>query len=185
MLGCTSNLTLLNHRVDVTGNVCDFNNNNEYVDGYSAAISVANQTDMDAKLDGCTTVIGLIIIGTEYTGSFEITNITNITMGIMTLGTPGPLGPTQDSSTPLLTTFRADSIISMGEYLYLGKVPALESISMANLASVGKFGVDSSPALTMNFPQLKNVSTLQIWGGFSRLNVLIFVSKGRTNEFLV
>jgi hypothetical protein len=158
-------LLLLKYRLDVTANVCDFSSS----DGQ---LFVMNQTDIDEKVDGCTTIDGTIIISPKYTGTFIIRNVTNITQQITTqiqpMGGESPLPFGEEYPTPLLTSFQADSVISMPGSLNLDNVPALKSVSMANLEFIESFYIDSNPGLTISFPQLKNASQLEVLGGFSR-----------------
>jgi hypothetical protein len=76
--------------------------------------------------------------------------------------------PGDNFSVPLLTSIEADSLISLAGVV-LPTIPALKSLSMASLESVGEsITIYSNPALSLSFPQLRNVTNIQILGGYER-----------------
>jgi hypothetical protein len=151
----------------VEGTVCDTTNFNitEFYDAYL----FETQEDFDAKLGFCTTIIGPVWIGPNFTGSFVLNNVRNITENILTWAVVSLVtNNSENYASSLLTTIQADKLISLGS-LDIVEVPALKSIEMANLEYVGThINVNSNPALSMNFPQLKNLTDIRIVGGYSR-----------------
>jgi hypothetical protein len=119
---------------------------------------------------------GKIIISPNYLGPFIIRNftITNVTQPITTQvlalddKTSLPVGG--EFYTLFLTSFQADSVISMSAPCtwITFRVPALKSVSIANLESIESFYGDLNPALTISLPQLESTLSLEISGCFSR-----------------
>jgi hypothetical protein len=161
----------------VAAKICDFTNCTYF--GVYEAVLVQNQTDLDSKINGCDTIIGGIFIAPNYTGPFVLSNVSNITASICTNGTPcGNSGDRDETeTTPLLTSVQSNSLTSLGGSFELSGVPALKYISMPYLGFVDDIIISSNPELSISFPLVKNLTWLQILGGFSRYPTLMFVLK--------
>jgi hypothetical protein len=76
--------------------------------------------------------------------------------------------PGDNYSVPLLTSIQADNLISLGDMM-LPTIPAFKSLSMASLETVNNsITIYSNPESSLNFPQLRNITDVQILGGYSR-----------------
>jgi hypothetical protein len=177
-----SNDLILKLRVDIpnNGGICDLTNYTSpsapsYEFTGPGAYMVESQADLDTTLGNCTTIIGYIFISPNYTGPLIMNNVTNITRGFLTTGNMYLTGDPQNDGgpvntanpTPLITSIQADNLIQTWMLDFTG-VPALKSISMEKLESVDRLTVYSNPAMSLNFPQLINGTSIVIEGGYSR-----------------
>jgi hypothetical protein len=151
----------------VEGTVCDTRRFNDSSGILSYAYPFETQEDFNAKLGFCTTIIGPVWIGTGFTGSFVMNNVTNITEHILSWAALDQNDEDANYTTSFLTSIEADNLISLGG-INLVKVPALYYIQMLKLEYLETMEINSNPALDMYFPQLKNITGMQILGGYSR-----------------
>ncbi|KFZ24870.1 hypothetical protein V502_00644, partial [Pseudogymnoascus sp. VKM F-4520 (FW-2644)] len=123
---------------------CSLDPESEY-----GSFTASNQAELNARIEGCTSIIGLIKIGVNYTGSFSLPFVTSISNGITTEGDRTGV------VTPSLTSIDAGNLTSIGR-LSIANTPMLTKISFPNLSDVtygiGFEGVGESASL--DFPSL-------------------------------
>lgn len=147
--------------------------------GYKNAYEIyrfTSQEDFEFKLGECTTIIGDIYIGQNFSGPLVMSNATNITGDLMTwylaaddlTDSASVKGYIYASN---LTSVEADSLIWLGG-LALGGSPDLMSLSMPSLESIGTVNIGSNSEMSIHFPQLKSCTEIEIFGGYKRWALL-------------
>lgn len=113
--------------------------------------TASNQAELNARIEGCTSIVGILIIGVNYTGSFSLPFVTSISDGIRT-----EYDYKTSNFTDSLTSIDAENLTSIS-YLSLTYAPKLAKISFPNLSNVTNSieleGIGESASI--DFPSLK------------------------------
>jgi hypothetical protein len=125
---------------------------------------VSNQTDLDAAFAGCTTINGDILISNTYTGGFNLSELIAINGSIQTVDQPG----TNSNVTRGLTFIALDNVQTLNTMFEIENAPNLTSISMASATYVQNILVLLEGGTSLNFPELLNLTSLEIYGDFGR-----------------
>lgn len=153
---------------------CDTQYIGNYI-GYKNAYEIyrfTSQDDFESKLGNCTTILGDIYLETNFSGPLVMSNVINITGDIRTwyraeidLG-DSKFGHSYNFPTNL-TSVKADSLIWLGG-LDLGGSPDLTVLSMPSLETIGILNIGSNSGMSIQFPQLKSCTEIEIFGGYER-----------------
>lgn len=95
----------------------------------------------------------------DYYGPLNLTGVAIINGSISTSG--------MRTSIPGLTSIVMDDLISVGD-INLYDAPALDFVSMAKLETAGDIVSMVSSPISLDFPSLRNVSSISAVGNFSR-----------------
>ncbi|KAL4805664.1 hypothetical protein BDV18DRAFT_11858 [Aspergillus unguis] len=143
------------------------------------------QGDLEELLNGCTTIIGDIIIENTFDGTFNLSGVTNITGSITT-----PFNPIQQDTLSLMsnvTFFDAPELLSIGT-LDLDALPYATGISLPKLEAVTEvLRINATRYLLENdgmevdVPAIVEVPSLILEGTFSRMD---FASLEKVTEEL-
>jgi hypothetical protein len=95
----------------------------------------------------------------DYNGPLNLSGVTIIDGSISTSG--------MRMSIPGLTSIVMDDIVLIGD-INLYDAPALASVSMAKLETAGDIVLMVSSPISLDFPSLRNVSSISAVGNFSR-----------------
>jgi hypothetical protein len=126
--------------------------------GYT--VEVANQADLDTAFSGCTTINGNIWINDTYTGGFNLSEVVSMNGSIQVYNYGAEL-----------TFMELDNLITFSGLLYIQDSLHLKNISMASGVFISYIQLESIYAGTnLDFPQLVNVTTFEIYGQFGRYN---------------
>ncbi|KAE9371867.1 hypothetical protein N431DRAFT_545978 [Stipitochalara longipes BDJ] len=132
-------------------------------------IIVSSQQDADAKLAGCSTVVGSIVIASNYSGPLIISNVTIITGSILINSLYDPTANFLGGQN--LSSLQADNVVAMdGGDVRLVDVPLLSSVSMSSLQNVTAINVAFNSNGTLNFPALINATDIHIFGDIGSMD---------------
>ncbi|OBT54527.1 hypothetical protein VE04_05537 [Pseudogymnoascus sp. 24MN13] len=141
------------------------------------SFTVSSQAELNKAVEGCTSIIGILIIGVNYTGSFSLPFITSISEGIRT-----EYNYTTGNITDSLTSVDAEHLTSIG-YLSLTYSPKLAKISFPNLSNVTS-GIELEgigESASIDFPSLKVApADLRLSGYIGTINFPILAEVGGT-----
>lgn len=120
---------------------------------------VSNQADLDAAFAGCTTINGDILISNTYTGGFNLSEVVSMNGTIKAYNYLAGI-----------TFMELDNLITFTGLFYIQGALDLQNISMASAAFMSYMQLENFDGGTTNldFPELVNVTTFEIYGQFGR-----------------
>jgi hypothetical protein len=102
------------------------------------------------------------LISSTYTGGFNLSELIAINGSIQTVDQPATNG------TRGLTFIALDNLQTLNTMFEIENAPNLTSISMASATYVQNIAVLLWAGASLNFPELLNLTSLQIYGYFGR-----------------
>ncbi|OBT84719.1 hypothetical protein VE02_06097 [Pseudogymnoascus sp. 03VT05] len=137
--------------------------------------TASSQAELDARIEGCTSIVGILTIGVNYTGSLSLPFVTSISQGITT-----EYDYTTGNITDSLTSIDAENLISIG-YLSLTYSPKLAKISFPNLSNVTNGitleGIGESASIDFSFLKVAP-GDLRLSGYIGTINFPILAEVG-------
>ena len=162
-----SHVQQLTKKWTATAKICNIPYNSDpSIDsvGNVDALLVSNQTDLDAAFAGCTTINGDILISNTYVGGFNLSEVIVMNGTIHTVSIPDP----NTDANRALTFIAIDNVQIFNQFFQIASVPNLTSISMANVAVIFYINVTVEGGASLNFPELVDLTGLEIYGTFGR-----------------
>jgi hypothetical protein len=102
------------------------------------------------------------LISTTYTGGFNLSELIAINGSIQTVATPAV------NVTRRLTFIALDNLQTLNTWFSIDNAPNLTTISMASATYLQYIRVLLEGGTSLNFPELLNVTSLEIYGYFGR-----------------
>jgi hypothetical protein len=138
----------------VSGNICNVPWN-AHLQNYTVVVS--SQADLDTAFSGCTTINGNIWINETYTGGFNLSEVVSMN------------GTIEADNYAGFTFMEFDNLITFSGLFYIQTAFHLKNISMASAVFMSYMQLESFVGETnLDFPELVNVTTFEIWGQFGR-----------------
>jgi hypothetical protein len=104
------------------------------------------------------------LISNTYTGGFNLSELIAINGSIQTVDQPG----TNTDVTRGLTFIALDNVQTLNTMFEIENAPNLTSISMASATYVQYIRVLLEGGTSLNFPELLNLTSLEVYGDFGR-----------------
>lgn len=122
-----------------------------------------SQDDLDAAFAGCTTIGGTILIGGNYTGGFNLSEVTTMNATILVYNDAVP----SINGARMLSFIELDNLQIFSGELIISTAPYLTRISMASVTFMTGIQLDElQGGVNLNFPELVNVTSMTIFGDF-------------------